>query len=426
LISMVPDWLAAWPSQQPLTDAHLLELDAAKAAALDDENFSRSLLGALLSRVAQAPTVCHPADLSRSADVIVTRAAFELACSNSGATVQVHGAGGAAERPAVMVLGFAGASHAMLQPTVAMYREQYPSWTVATSVPSGVECAEAEPTLCKQVERLCEVADACSGLMIHTQSNNGYRLWVRLQREPRVMRKVKALIHDCGQALDADFDLDDFRLIVAKICTTSAVVQDLKRSQLGAVWPNLEASIGRFAASAFALREFVSADAMKRDLATAAHVPTLFFTSPTDRVIPCGLVEKFAAAMRAAAPQRPVRLLTLEGRHVRLLDSSRAAYLHAVRQLATESGLVVVGGATATATATPGPAAAPAKPAPAANAPAEGFTISMDPASQPLGTMERVLEIQAEEFAEDLAVGAHMVEWSERRLRAYFEAGGVE
>ena len=41
-------------------------------------------------------------------------------------------------------------------------------------------------------------------------------------------------------------------------------------------------------------------------------------------------------------------------------------------------------------------------------------------------TVERVLEIQAEEFAEDLEVGAHMAEWSERRLRAYFEAGGVE
>lgn len=60
------------------------------------------------------------------------------------------------------------------------------------------------------------------------------------------MRKLRALIHDCGQALDSDFDLDDFRMIVAKICTTSAIVQDLRRSnaQLATSWAQLEPSIG--------------------------------------------------------------------------------------------------------------------------------------------------------------------------------------
>ena len=40
--------------------------------------------------------------------------------------------------------------------------------------------------------------------------------------------------------------------------------------------------------------------------------------------------------------------------------------------------------------------------------------------------MARVLEIQFECLCEDLPVGEHMVQWSEARLRAYFENGGEE
>ena len=42
----------------------------------------------------------------------------------------------------------------------------------------------------------------------------------------------------------------------------------------------------------------------------------------------------------------------------------------------------------------------------------------------PVGTMQAVREIQSECLADDLPVGEHMKEWSEERLRDYFENGG--
>ena len=42
----------------------------------------------------------------------------------------------------------------------------------------------------------------------------------------------------------------------------------------------------------------------------------------------------------------------------------------------------------------------------------------------PVGSMEKVVEIQLECLADDLAVRDHMAGWSEERLRRYFESGG--
>ena len=43
-----------------------------------------------------------------------------------------------------------------------------------------------------------------------------------------------------------------------------------------------------------------------------------------------------------------------------------------------------------------------------------------------VGSMERVLELRSEAFADDIEVGEHMVSWSEARLAAFFENGGEE
>lgn len=56
--------------------------------------------------------------------------------------------------------------------------------------------------------------------------------------------------------------------------------------------------------------------------------------------------------------------------------------------------------------------AAPSAPPPAADA------------GPLVGSMERVLELQSEAFADDVEVGEHMVGWSQARLEAYFENGG--
>ena len=42
----------------------------------------------------------------------------------------------------------------------------------------------------------------------------------------------------------------------------------------------------------------------------------------------------------------------------------------------------------------------------------------------PVGSMERVLDVQAECMADDLAVDEKMIKWTEARLRHYFENGG--
>ena len=38
--------------------------------------------------------------------------------------------------------------------------------------------------------------------------------------------------------------------------------------------------------------------------------------------------------------------------------------------------------------------------------------------------MERVRDVQLECLADDLPIGEHMAQWSEERLRDYFENGG--
>jgi hypothetical protein len=49
-----------------------------------------------------------------------------------------------------------------------------------------------------------------------------------------------------------------------------------------------------------------------------------------------------------------------------------------------------------------------------------------EPSALPIGSMERVREIQLELMADDLPVDEQMVGWSEARLREYFESGGVD
>lgn len=49
---------------------------------------------------------------------------------------------------------------------------------------------------------------------------------------------------------------------------------------------------------------------------------------------------------------------------------------------------------------------------------------SSDDNGPPVGTMERVLELQSEAFADDVPVGEHMTQWSEAKLQKYFEDGG--
>ena len=62
------------------------------------------------------------------------------------------------------------------------------------------------------------------------------------------------------------------------------------------------------------------------------------------------------------------------------------------------------------------PASAPPPPLGVAEAPDDG---------PPVRSMERVLELRSDAYAEDVEVTEEMVEWSEARLVRWFENGGA-
>ncbi|KAL1495384.1 hypothetical protein AB1Y20_016753 [Prymnesium parvum] len=200
----------------PLTPAEREELLACAVATLEHPELRAPLLSLLLhSLVALEPhDALHP---------FAIRLLWQLSASNSGTQVGVSGGGGAV---GVLLLGFAGASLAMLKLLERTYHESLPHCRVVSAIGVGLDAPLARR---RQLEEVEAALRGCGALLVHSLSNNGYFLWQNVKQAlPQLVQRVRAMVFDCGPCLPGDFSANDLREVVKGAILSSAFINEIQ------------------------------------------------------------------------------------------------------------------------------------------------------------------------------------------------------
>ena len=128
---------------------------------------------------------------------------FGLAASQSGTAVSVRkpaiaGAGGGPTF-GVLILGFGGSSMLQLEQIEKVYKGLRPSWTTVAAIQTALSGARVARLVEQQVREVSEALSGIDHVIVHAMSNNGYALWMRLQKaDPALAAKVCGCVFDCG------------------------------------------------------------------------------------------------------------------------------------------------------------------------------------------------------------------------------------
>ena len=309
----------------------------------------RPLLQALLQVI-----ICQPATAQICVDA--TLILWALGCSNSGMEVEVMQPQtpppADSDSVGVLVLGFAGANMGMLKLHMRTYQQLHPTWRVVATTGCLLELLNATDAVTKRGEQL--MADhlaeierslaGCRRLVVHSMSNNGQVLWLRLLRKaPAFVERVCAMVFDCGAARSAAFTDRDLHMVLRGTILASAFLNELAWSppkgssekQLGVLIDDaLANAVQRHRQGTFtmfvpdgAIYDTGGLDESSWQAANDPAVPTLVLTSDGDEVVPPQAVRSFAELLASTQPTRSVRVETLRGAHVRLLNQGRGGGL---------------------------------------------------------------------------------------------------
>lgn len=310
----------------------------------------------------------------------------------------------------VLLLGFAGASMGMLTLHVRTYQEMNPGWRVVTTTGSLLHLldandaakARAEQLLQEQIDEIARGLAGCKRVLVHSMSNNGQVLWASLLvKLPHVVERVSAMVLDCGACPAEHYPQENLHQVLVQTVLASAFLnqlpwvappgrfgeKQLKNLVDGPLAHALEAGevILMPSSDASDASDAVSEDSCALQVRLDPPVPTLVLTSSQDEVVPEAGVRAFAQQLVEAQPKRQVRVESLRGAHVRLLQTSSAPFRAHLQQLFEQAGLVAAAEAAAPRLAgdisDPAPAAAPTAATPPTAAP---DLAALDPKAQSL------------------------------------------
>ena len=308
--------------------------------SLRDQNLRIKLLRSLTS------VIYHRSYYDPDAAQFCTMLLFELACNNSGISIQVQNSAASAAgngKTAVLVWGFAGSSFGLLQPTLKFYERRHPSWRRLAAIGVGLTMADVAEENQRQIDELVQALEGIDKLVVHVFSNFGHMNWVRVaQARPDVFHdKLAACVYDCaadpGTGGEGISSPEQFAYVIVDtvwmcIGANNLKLKDLKTGdELSAFTPDrLRPPIEK--AAAYCAEGF--GDKFMASSGTtfgwqAEHepaVPTLCLTSPGDRIIKEAAVEKFADLLRNGARSRCIRVASLKGPHCQLLASGFDLY----------------------------------------------------------------------------------------------------
>jgi len=391
------------------SDDDLLSRLAAAAAAADvlaalplatkallDGDLAKRLLAVLLDLASSEPEASETAGAA-------ALLAFQLTLSQNGTEVARHD--GQPPTPSdelpvgVLILGFGGASQQALQPHVDLYHRFWPSWRVVVTTRTGMGSEHAAAELEQQQRNVVAALDGCGRLLVHMLSNNGYALWVDLLQSQRAAfaDRLAGQIFECGACQVSDMPDESVEAVLLQTIRAGALhhglIAPLRNAAAQARLQATASALVRGSMPGFGKSSLGAAEVFTVQRRLEPRVPALVLTSEEDVVLPASGVRSFAQSL--GVRDRVVNLHVLKGPHVQLLHKNSHAFGAAVLAHAAVCEL--------DGRLVPNPRSG-------------GLSVSM----------ERVRELQAEEMADDVEVRAGMRFWSDRRLRAYFESGGVD
>lgn len=358
---------------------------------------------------------------------------FSVCCSPSG--FDVHLSGPTVGAVGILILGFSGASPKAMQPLIDLYGQLLPGSRIIVATSPEVEClgdagrASAEA----QLGRIADEASGCNTLLLHALSNNGFGLWMRLQQaHSEVGTRLVGAVFDCGISANPNsggsFSADGWAMVLCKTVLSVMAGEGWAPLEAGQsrhdVTKRLKAACNISAARLAAQRDpFGPMHAWQ--LANEPPVRTLCLSSSDDDVIPARAVHEYAERLRTQQPSRLVTEVVLPGAHCQLLQASAGQYNQTIRAFLSTLPAAVRDLATSasapgqTTSAGPG-SSSPLQPSTAKRA------IEYDPTlDEPVGSMAKVEELQADLLADDVELTDDMASvWTLRRLTHYLETGG--
>jgi hypothetical protein len=364
--------------------------------ALRDANLAKRLLATLLELASSEPEASETAGAA-------ALLAFQLTLSQNGTEVARYD--GQPRVPSdelpvgVLILGFGGASQQALQPHVDFYHRFWPSWRVVVTTRAGMDSAHAAAELEQQRRDVVAALDGCGRLLVHILSNNGHALWVDLLQSQRAAfaDRLAGLIFECGACKVSDMQDDSIEAVLLQTIRAGALHHGLTASLRNAdAQGRLQATTSglvRGLVPGFGKSSLGAAEVFAVQRRLEPRAPALVLASGEDLVLPAPGVRSFAESL--SERDRVVKLIMLNGPHVQLLQRDSQAFGAAVLAHAALCEL-------------------------------DGRLALNQRSLGPNLKMGRVLELQAEEMADDVEIRAGMQFWSDRRLRAYFESGGVD
>jgi hypothetical protein len=304
---------------------------------------------------------------SETNDTDAMQLAYDLSCSGSGSEVGVSGPDAA--NVAILMLGYGGASVALLLAYAERaYAEMLPGARVVVTCASGL-CAEelAKPSLEAQLKKVVASLEGCKQIVAHVCSNNGAGLWGVLQQRvgTALNDRLAAVVYDCavearerGVGGESEAAYTDWvvswvlnsvwsgvmvhreKLVPGRIEDTADTLRALKET--------LEKCTRSLIHAKLQTRDFFWLTRMRFDaygylVAHEPSVPTLCLTSASDVVVPHDAVDDWASRLRSAKPSRPVSVETLSGAHVHLHETDTANYRAKVRELLLSAGVCKAG-----------------------------------------------------------------------------------
>jgi hypothetical protein len=243
--------------------------------------------------------------------------------------------------------------------------------------------------------------DGCGRLLVHVLSNNGHALRVDILQSHREVfaDRLAGLIFECGACKVSDMSDESLEAVLLQTIRAGALLHGLTAPLRDAVAQGrLKATTSaliRGSMPGFAKSSLGAAEVFAVQRRLEPRVPALVLTSEEDVVLPAPGVRSFAESLRERG--RVVMLRMLKGPHVQLLQKDPQAFGAAVF---AHAALCELDGPLDTSSG------------------AAGLSLGL--------SLDRVLELQADAMADDIEVRPGMRFWSDRRLRAYCESGGVD
>ena len=307
-----------WASRT-LAESMMVKLDG--AAAVLRELTIRSLsdeahIGSLLSWMAkQLFNEASSAD-STPSHAEMAEIFFELVLSPSGIVPSASGPAPHAAAGSVLIFGFAGSSAEQLRPVRELYARARPQWRVVSV--TAVKDPEARAT---QMRNAVGQLAASGPLVVHCMSNHGHRGYLSLlELQALAATQIKALVFDCGPAIDLKTDGQIKAVAHTAFSALLAHGIQITRAQ--------QDCIRRMAAKVdWGEWSWQTTEDVAMQLSREPSVPTLCISGEQDDLCPPAAMREYAALLGAGAvTRRSVDVACMGGKHCSVLDSDGAAY----------------------------------------------------------------------------------------------------